>query len=201
MANCISDIISNISAINNCGIGLPGIKKVFLTEYTSNIFSQLTIFNGQIIGLSDSIKFSELDFDSTVSFYSEKRNFDNLTYDLTLTLQLLVYDPDKRSAIDALVKSKLVFLIQNYNDKWFMFGEKLGATCFDYNSTTSFRKDKTQYNFTFLSEIGYLPFSVDPSIISFITNVDCSALDQWRFENSIDLYWYKYRNCIVNGII
>ncbi len=201
MANCIKDIINNISVINTCKIGLGGLRKVYVSTFDTNIYSNLTIVNGQITNIAASVKFSEIDFDNTVSFFSQKFNYDLNAYELILTLQLLIVDPDKRSAIDALIKANLVFLIQDNNNKWFMIGEKTGAKSFSFDSTTDVHRQKSIYNYSFLSKSDSLPFSVDPEIIDFATTVDCSELDLWRFQNSTDLYWYKYRDCIVHGII
>lgn len=201
MANCINDIILNISTINSCGVGLGGLKQCYIATYDSTVFTNMIITNGQIINLGNNIKFSELEFDRTVSFFAFKPDFINDAYQLALTLQLKIVDPDKRTAIDALVKADLIFLIQDMNNKWFLLGEKTGISCSDMNATTDTFKNKSVYNFTYTCKSDYLPYSVDTNLISFITSIDCSELDRWRFLYSQDLYWYKFRNCIVNGII
>ena len=194
---CILNI-NDLNNINRCAMNAAGISKIYITNYNADFFNSLEFFGNYVSKVNQTIRFLELDYNKVNSKYSDSYNYQSNKYELSLDLELVGLDYEKRNIMDALVKSKIMVIFKSMNGKYFLLGEKVGITSSKFSSTTDVFNGKSVYNFTFNSKSDYLPFGVSPDIIDSITKIDCSDINSsLALDNNY--LWLPYSECIVGN--
>lgn len=196
---CLINNIYKINLINECSSTIPGIVKLYVAPFQSDVYSKLKIFNNNIIDIDASVKFTELNYDKFNSKYSEIYNYDTKKYEQTLSIEITKMDWSKRTSIDALVKSTLMFIFKDANGKYYFLGDQVGMKSNSYSSTTDvWRSNRSNYVFTFFGKSNYSPFGFSEDLIKQVTDPDCSDLYGAQ-PTFIDLFWSQYQDCIVGS--
>lgn len=195
---CLINNIYNLNLINECGYSIPGIVKLYVAPFSSDVFSKLTIFNNQITAIDASVKFTEIEINKNFSKYTEVYNYDTKKYEQTLTVEIVKLDWAKRQVIDSLIKANLMFIFKDSSGRYFYLGEKSGMISNSYTATTDFYlQNRSTYLFTFFGKSDYSPFGFSSDLIQQITDPDCS--DLWGAQPTfVPLFWTQYQNCIVS---
>ena len=187
---CFTDELYDLNSLNECRTVVPGIRRLMVAAYRSDLFKSLTILNQQITAINIPITFIELVVNDKACKYTQKYNYSTKKYEQTLELDISIFDTAKNRAIDSLLKSKLVFLVQDRNSKWLMVGEKYGINSIDNNSGL----DNSNYQIKYFGGSEYSNLGVSDQAILDMT-ADCSDLDNQN-TGSI-FFWGKYKDCII----
>jgi hypothetical protein len=194
---CILNI-NDLNNLNRCAMNIAGISKIYITNYNPDFFNSLEFFGNYVNKINQTIRFLELDYNRINSKYSDLYNYESNKYELSLDLELVGLDYEKRTVMDALVKSKIMVIFKSMNGKYFLLGEKVGITSSKFSSTTDVYSGKSVYNFTFNSKSDYLPFGVAEDLIDSITKIDCSDINSSLALGNLYL-WLPYSECIVGN--
>lgn len=193
--SCFVDNILNLNDLNDsCNFNLAGVKSFFTAKYDENLFKNLKIDGDRIININYPITFQEVVVNEKACKFEENYNFQTKKYDQKFLLDLNTYDTDKRSAIDLIIKTKQIFIIQDNNQKYFMFGEKTGVLAQSANMGTGTQNDKTGYTFNFQTSSNYAALGIDR--IVFEMAIDCDDLIGETCLNSIK-FWNPYKQCLI----
>lgn len=134
-----------------------GIRRILMTNSSNLIDYYFSITGDTEYSLINSLNISfgtvfyEFNFDKTqTSFVEEMDKSGNgklFTKRLETIFTRMSYD--KRSVINKLLNSKLVILIMDYNNNWWIMGEDNPVKAVDYQATTSNTEGTNEYRVTF----------------------------------------------------
>ncbi len=195
---CLVNNINNINLLNECEFVSAGISKLYITSFNENFISSLQVFGNTITSIGVPMSFNEIVFSRGFTKYSEVYNYADKKYEQTFDLEIKKYYYEKRNVIDALIKSKLIFIFKDFNGNYFLLGESSGLYSTGYSATTDvYGSGKSSYVFKFSckSDFGLLGIPND-LIDSLLANVDCSIFFSANALTS-PLYISDYNDCII----
>jgi len=197
---CIINKINNISFLNECRASIGGIKKLLICNFSSDIYSKLTIINNIVTNIDSSVVFRELEFNKYNSKYTDTYNYTLEKFEYNIQIELNRISPDKREYINTLIKGSFVFIIQLQNGEYIILGEKSGIKSNNFTSTTDTFTNKSNYLFNYYFKNDYLPFEVDSTLVSNLLNRICTDLNG-EFALGSSLYWNPYRDCLIGDLV
>jgi len=197
---CFINNINNLSIINECRFVIGGVKRLWVSNYSTNLWKSIKLNNLGIISfLENDYLFQEVKFSDANTKFSETYNYSEKKYEQSLDLEIGRYTYEKRDFIDSLIKAKLVFIFEDYNGKYHIMGEKTGVNSNSFTSGTDVFNGKSAYQFKFFLKSDYGLLGLDSSLIKDLTEEDCSILNG-ELALSSTLIINKYANCLVGNL-
>lgn len=195
--SCIINNINEISVINNCTMSIGGIKSLLIAPFKSDFYKNITIVDNIVTKIDYPIVFNEIMNDDTISNWKEEFDYTKNLWSQKLQMNLTKYDYNKRQYIQALVKSKVMFIIEDNNGLFYLVGEKNGMSSIQAVAGTGVLAAKSEYDFVFQGFSDLPALGISEDLVK--KKVDCGDLSE-ALALSSTLYWYPYYDCLVGEL-